>query len=154
MTITYHISRRNTLQLWIITSAIVGFWAALSLLSQQTAVIPALILLAVICYAIPFIGTFLVYVTVDDEHISVPRAVVFRRQIPIRTITALVYRPHGLGLLGGIIIQYQDLNNRYREALLPAFTAFGTAPTSRLVHQLMSINPRIRVDKRIATKMM
>jgi hypothetical protein len=115
-------------------------WAALLLTSDVTHFDLALsfVLLGLFCFGLPAIGTFCVYVTIDEATLTVPMAVVLRRSIPIKDIQQLTLRKHGIGLLEGIIVQYVNFHKQMESVRLPSISTFGRTKTSEMVKFLVN----------------
>ena len=147
----YSISRRSQLQVWLIWSALFLLWLFLLITSGNSieSVIPDIVLLAVTCSFLPIMGTFFVYVTIDNEVMTVPRALCFRRTISIRDIRALRYRSSAIGLVKGITIEYVSEGGKQKKASLPSISTFGTKKTSQMIAGLSARNPSITIDPRI-----
>src|SRR5690348_3604236 len=103
MKTTIRLSQRNVRGVWIVFTIIFLCWLGLLLTSDVPvrALWQSLLLLGLACFGMPIIGTFFVYVTIDETHLTVPMAAVLRRSIPIEDIHELALRRHGLGFLKG-----------------------------------------------------
>src|SRR5271166_6228315 len=104
MKVAYRLSSRNQLGLWIIFPILFLYWLALLSTSdiELKYLLPSLALLALCCFALPVIGTFCIYVTIDESALTVPVGLLFHRAITIKNIVALRLRPHAIGLMRGI----------------------------------------------------
>lgn len=116
---------------------------------DRMSIVEGVAVLFVACYFMPIVSTFFVHVTVGDEKITVPSGIFFRKSIPINDIRSLSYRPHGLGLLKGITMEYRDHRGADKWALLPSMSTFGNEKTSEIIGELTRINSTIKVDPRI-----
>jgi hypothetical protein len=148
MKIAFRLSSKNQLGLWIVFSILFLYWLALLSTSdiELKYLLPSLALLALCCFALPVIGTFCFYVTIDESSLTVPVGLLFHRAIPIKSIVGLRLRPHAMGLMRGIEIEYVTLAGRAKTARLPSFTTFGQKKTEEMIHRLTDINPQNKVD--------
>jgi hypothetical protein len=146
-----HISKRNAVGVWVTFSILFLYWVLLFLTSDLPPVqlFELILLFALFCFALPAMGSFCIYVTVDETHLTVPMAAVLRRSIPIEDIQELTLRRHGLGFLKGIIVDYLDDQKRMRSARLPSFSTFGRSKTKEMVQLISRANPAIRIDPKI-----
>jgi len=139
--------------MWTIATIIFAAWLGLCLTSPTKVSLATYLLLILVCYVVPIIGTFFVRVSVvDDKYLVVPMGAFLKRKILIQDISALDYRQHGLGLLSGITVQYRTAKYD-KQSILPAFTTFGRKTTSMIVNQLISINPEIKIDAKIKSRL-
>jgi hypothetical protein len=145
----YKVSTRNIRGVWIITSVLFLMWFVLFLTSQGGIRISDLALLVVLCYAMPTLLTFFVYITIDDRELTLPKAGVFRKSILIKNITALDFRPYGLGLFKGILVDYRNDSGANKTAIFPSMSTFGTIKTAQMIKQLTDVNPSIKIDPKI-----
>jgi len=152
MKVAYRLSSRNQLGLWIIFSILFLYWLALLSTSdiELKYLLPSLGLLALCCFTLPVIGTFCIYVTIDESALTAPVGLLFHRAIPINNIVALHLRPHAIGLMRGIEIEYITHAGRAKTARIPSFTTFGRKKTEEMIHHLTDINPQIKVDPNIS----
>jgi hypothetical protein len=150
MKVTVTVSQKNKLGLWTLFGFMFLYWLVLLLTSGYSfqSVLPDLLLLAIACSLVPVIASF-VYVTIDEEELTVPFAAFFRKVIPIENIRALRYKPSGLGFIKGIDVEYLDHIGRVKIARLPSLTTFGKAKTYQMIAALSRINSSIKVDARI-----
>jgi hypothetical protein len=144
----YSISFRNKAGVWLIFAILFSLWLALLVTSPNPIHFPDILLLAVMCAIVPTLAHF-IYVAVDHDAISVPRALFFRRSIPIRSIRGLHFQSSALGLVKGIQIQYRDDQKVSRTAIMPSLTTFGTRQTAEIIATLKRVNPAIEIDPRI-----
>ena len=151
MKTTITLSKRNILGLWIIFSLLFIYWLVLLSTSdiELKYLIPSLILLAICLFALPVIGTFCLYVTIDERNLTIPAALIFRRTIPIQSIVALHLKPHAMGLMRGVQIDYVSDSEKSKTARLPAFTTFGRRKTAEMIHSLKEFNPQLKIDPSI-----
>jgi hypothetical protein len=149
------LSKRNILGLWIIFSLLFIYWLALLSTSdiEVRYLIPSLLLLAIFIFALPVIGTFCLYITIDERTLTVPMGLLFRQSISIGSIRALRFRPHAIGLMSSIIIEYIDLAGKTRTARLPSFTTFGRRKTAGMIRILLHYNPSIKLDPTITQRL-
>ena len=145
----YKVSTRNIRGVWIISSVLFLMWFVLLLTSPGGIRISDLALLVLLCYAMPTLVTFFVYITIDDRELTLPKGGVFRKVILIKNITALDFRPYGLGFFKGIIVDYHNDDGVRKKALLPSMSTFGTIKTGQMIEQLTDVNPSIKIDSRI-----
>jgi hypothetical protein len=109
-------------------------WMALLLTGKNGFDPITLPLLFLLCYFLPFIGTYFIYVTIDGKDLSVPKAIFLRERIPIKDITELQVRRHGAGFMLGITVEYVDSYRVLRRARLPSFSPFGGEQTAEMVN--------------------
>src|SRR5262249_54554094 len=131
------LSTKNIIGLWAIFAILCSFWLILLITSPAGLRVADALLLIAACSFIPIIGTFFVYVTIDDSTLTVPFALFFRRSIPIPRITALNLQSGGLGLIKGVQVEYVDSDGMARTAILPSITTFGPKKTSQMIAALL-----------------
>lgn len=153
MKMTIRVTRKNNIWIWATFTIIFLYW--LVLLSTSS-IAPSelwkfILLFAAFCFGLPAIGTFFVYVTVDEASLTLPRAVFLRRRIALRDIVALRLRPHAVGLLKDMSVEYKSENGAMKASRLPSFSIFGREQSSELVRSLVKANPAIIIDPKIET---
>jgi hypothetical protein len=148
------LSRRNIRGVWIIFSMLFIYWAVLLLTSgtDLRLVWTPLGMLAVLCFGLPAIGTFCIYVTIDGSVLTVPMSLFFRRSIQIKDIMALRLRRHGLGLLESISVEYLHDGRRLKIVRLPSISTFGKVKSIRRSRELSRIEISRTYDPRPATR--
>lgn len=146
------LSRKNLRGIWIVFTVVFLLWLGLLLMSDVSAfdLRLSILLLGLLCFGLPVIGTFCIFVMIDETRLTVPMAIVLRRSIPIKDIRELTLQRYGLGLLQGIIVDYVDGQKRMVSARLPSISTFGRSNTIEMLELLTRANPMIRIDPEIA----
>jgi hypothetical protein len=145
----YQLLANDKRALWIGGSLFFILWMALLLTGKNGFDPITLPLLLLLCYFLPFIGTYFIYVTIDGKDLSVPKAIFFREVIPIKDIAELRLRRHGAGFMLGITVEYVDSGGVLRRARLPSISPFGREQTAEMVGQLINANSSIKIDPSI-----
>jgi hypothetical protein len=90
------------------------------------------------------------FIELDSQRIRIVRLFFFRRVIMISDIQALDADTAFAGLFLAMRAQYRDLKGISRTAALGAINLYGKNVISQLVDKLVSANPGIMIDPRLA----